>query len=55
MNSNFETKRTLGAPIHSLSKSYDVPLDFVTPPPPHLRQCITLFAVAEGLMLIDIG
>ena len=24
-------------------------------PPPHLRQCIALFAVAEGWVLLDIG
>ena len=40
-------------PLHTLSKSYDVPVEFVTPP--HLRQCIDLFAVAEGRLLLDIG
>ena len=35
-------------------KLYDVPVGFVTPPP-HLRQCIAMFAVAEGRLLLDIG
>ena len=30
-------------------------LQLVTPPPFHLRQCITLVAVSEGLLLLDIG
>ena len=28
---------------------------FCYPPPPHLRQCNALFAVAEGWLLLDIG
>ena len=28
---------------------------FCSPPPPHLRQCIALFAVAEGWLLLDSG
>ena len=32
-----------------------VPLVFVLPPPPLLRLCITLIAVAEGWLLLDIG
>ena len=34
---------------------YDVPVGFVTPPPPILRLCIALFAVVEGWLLLDIG
>ena len=45
-------KRASGAPLHTLSKLYDVPVGFVTPP---LRLCIALFAVAEGWLLLDIG
>ena len=36
--------------------SYDVPVGFVNcNPPPILRLCIALFAVAEGWLLLDIG
>ena len=30
---NYFTKRPSGAPLHTLSKLYDVPVGFVTPPP----------------------
>ena len=39
--------------LHTLSKLYDVPVGFVIRL--HLRQCIALFAVAEGWLLLDIG
>ena len=42
------------APLHTLLKLYDVPVDFVNTPP-SLRQCLALFAVAEGLLLLDVG
>ena len=45
-------KRPSGAPLHTLSKLYDVPVVFYTS---HLRQCIALFAVAEGWLSLDIG
>ena len=41
-------------PLHTFSKLYDVPVS-VAPPPPILRLCIALFAVAEGWLLLDIG
>ena len=41
------------APHHTLSKLYDMPVGFVTSPP-HLRQCLALFAVAEGWLLLNI-
>ena len=47
-------KQLSGAPRHTSSKLYDVPVGFVTPPP-HLRQCIALYAVVEGWLLLDIG
>ena len=40
-------------PFHTLSKLYDVPVGFVAPPP-HSRQCIALYAVAEGWLLLDV-
>ena len=43
---NYFPKRPSGASLHTLSKLYDVPVGFVTPPP---------FAVAEGWLLLDIG
>ena len=46
MTDNFP-KRPSGAPLHT----FDVPVGFVTPK----RQCIALFAVAEGWLLLDIG
>ena len=51
---NYFQKRTSGAPLHTVSKLYDVPVCSV-PPPPLLRQCIAIFAVAEGWLLLDIG
>ena len=30
---NYFPKRPLGAPLHTLSKLYEVPVGFVTPPP----------------------
>ena len=39
--------------FHTLSKSYDVTVGFVTPFP--LRLFIALFAVAEGWLLLDMG
>ena len=50
---NYFPKRPSGAPLHSLSKLYDVPVGFVTPP--ILRLNIAYFAVAEGWLLLDIG
>ena len=50
---NYFPKRPSGAPLHTLSKLYDVPVGFVTRP--ILRQCIATFAVAEGWLLLDIG
>ena len=47
-------KRPSGAQLHTLSKLHDVLVGFVTPSP-HLRQCIALFAVSEGWLLLDIG
>ena len=52
---NYFSKRTSGAPLHTLSKLYADPVGFVTPPPFFLRQCIAIFAVAEGWLLLDIG
>ena len=37
-----------------MSKLYDVPVGFVSPPP-ILRLGIVLIAVAEGWLLLDIG
>ena len=51
---NYFPKRPSGAPLHSLSKLYDVPVGF-EPPPPTLRLNIAYFAVAEGWLLLDIG
>ena len=47
-------KRPSGAPYHTLSKLYDVPVGF-EPPPPILRLNIAYLAVAEGWLLLDIG
>ena len=38
--------------VNTLLKLYAVPVGFVTPP--HLRQCIALFLVAKGWLLLDI-
>ena len=43
---NYFPKRTSGAPLDTLSKLFVVPDGFVTPPP-LLKQCIAIFAVAE--------
>ena len=51
---NYFPKRTSGAPLLTLSKLYDVPVGFVFTPT-LLRQCIAIFAVAEGWLLLDIG
>ena len=51
---NYFPKQPSGAPLHTLSKLYDVPVGFVTPPP-ILRLNIAYFAVAEGWLLLDIG
>ena len=51
---NYFPKRPSGAPLHTLSKLYDVPIGFV-PPPPILRLNIAYFAVAEGWLSLDIG
>ena len=50
---NYFPKRPSGAPLHTLSKLYDVPVGFVLPP--ILRLSIAYFAVAEGWLLLDIG
>ena len=50
---NYFSKRPSGAPLHILSKLYDVPVGFV--PPPISRLNIAYFAVAEGWLLLDIG
>ena len=50
---NYFPNRTSCASLHNLSKLYDVPVGFVTPS--LLRQCIAIFAVAEGWLLLDIG
>ena len=48
---NYFPKRPSGAPLHTLSKYYGIPIGFVTP---FLRLCLALFAVAEGWMLLGI-
>ena len=52
---NYFPKRLSGALLHTLSKLYDVPVGFVTPLFWCGHWCIALFAVAEGLLLLDIG
>ena len=49
---NYFPKQPSCAPIHTLSKVYDVPVGFV---PPLLRLRIALFAVVEGWLLLDTG
>ena len=49
---NYFPKRTSGAPLHTLSKLYDVPVGFE---PPHPLFWGSVFAVAEGWQLLDIG
>ena len=39
------------APLHTLSKLYDVPVGSVAP---YFMQCIALFVVAEERLLLDI-
>ena len=51
---NYFPKRPSGALLHTLLNLYDVPFGFVTPPP-LLRVCIDLFAVAEGWLLLYVG
>ena len=51
---NYFPKRPSGAPLHTLSKLYDVPVGF-EPPPPLFWLNIAYFAVAEGWLLLDIG
>ena len=51
---NYFQKRPSGAPLHTLSKLYDVPFGLVLLPP-ILRLNIAYFAVAEGWLLLDIG
>ena len=53
--SNYSPKRTSGASLHTLSQLYYVSVGFVHPPPLSFRQCLALFAVAEGWLLLDIG
>ena len=48
---NYFPKQPSGAPLHTLSKLYDVPLVLMPPP----VKCIALYAVTEGCLLIDIG
>ena len=50
---NYFPKRVSGAPLHTLSELNDVHVGFVFPP--NLKQCNTIFAVAEGPLLLDIG
>ena len=52
MRNNFP-KRPSDSWLHTFSELYDVPL--VLYPLPHLRQCISLFAVAKGWLSLDIG
>ena len=49
---NYFPKRMPDAPLHTLSKLYDVPI--VLNPPTLLRQCIAIFAVTKGWLLLDI-
>ena len=50
---NYFPKRPSGAPLHTLSKLYDVPVGFVTPP--YFEAVYAYFAVAKGWLLLDIG
>ena len=54
-NEELFSKTAVGALLHTLSKLYDVPVGLVTPTPPPLRLCISLFAIAEGWLLLNIG
>ena len=51
---NYFPKRPSDAPLHALSKLYNVHVGFETPPP-ILRLNIAYFAVADGWLLLDIG
>ena len=51
---NYFPKRPSGAPLHNLSKLYDVPVGYV-PPSPIWRLNFAYFAVAEVWLLLDIG
>ena len=51
---NYFPKRPSGAPLHTLSKLYDVPVGFVAPPP-YFEAVYAYFAVAKGWLLLDIG
>ena len=46
---NYVLKRQSGVQLHALSKLYNVHFGFVP------LNCIALFAVAEGWLLLDIG
>ena len=50
---NYFPKQPSGAPLHSLSKLYYVPVGFV--PLSHLRLSIAIYAVAVGWLFLDIG
>ena len=50
---NYFPKPPSDAPLHTLSKLYYVPVDFVAPPP-SFEAVYCLFAVAEGWLLLDI-
>ena len=51
---NYFPKRPSGAPLHTLSKFYDGPVGFVTPPP-YFEAVYCFIAVAEWWLLLDIG
>ena len=51
---NYFPKRPSGEPLHTLPKLYDVLVGFVDAPP-HLGQCIALYVVAKGSLLLVIG
>ena len=40
---NYFPKRPSGAPLHTLSKLFDVPVGFVLPPPPYFEAEFCLF------------
>ena len=50
---NYFPKRPSDAPLHTLSKLYDVLVGFCNPPNFELN--IAYFAFAEGWLLLDIG
>ena len=53
MRNNFP-KREYDAPLHTLYKLYDVPIDLCSLHS-HLRQCFALFANVGGWLILDIG